>query len=93
MDPLPTPVSRAAFLANVTPDVAISVRTSKSGVSEIHFVVLTDVGELLTIGPARASLSLQVEEGQVRLLDLGPVLDVGSEELGRASPLLGSSGS
>lgn len=52
----------------------------------------TNVGELLRVGPARSGLSLQVQERQVRLLDLCPVLNVGPEELRRRSPLLGALG-
>jgi len=52
----------------------------------------TDVGKLLTVTPVGSGLSLQVQERKVSLLDLSSVLDVRSEELGRASSLLRSSG-
>jgi hypothetical protein len=55
-----------------------------------NYEPLTDVGELLAVSPAGAGLALEVEEGETLLVDLGTVLDVGSEELGRRSSLFGS---
>jgi hypothetical protein len=82
--PLPTPVRRAAFLAKVTPEVAISVKTSRSIISaalQTLSDILTDVGELMTVGPTRSSLPLQMQEWHMSLLDLSLVLDIWTQEL------------
>jgi len=44
----------------------------------------------MTVGPTRSSLSLQVQEWHMSLLDLSLVLDIWTQELGTRSSLLGT---